>query len=920
MECVCRGPIAVKGKGTLTTYFVISPQESSSLADPKGLKRGASFYSFKPEDHGALIRGSADITTKPVPKPAAAKAVIVSSKEEAKIIPPAVTLSSFGKPDLKNNMPANELLESGLKIPGSVGMKSEEKLRCNNSPQAESKMLDPSKLYVKRDSFSLATDGLLAKISEVSSVSSNCPDPLVNVSETTTVTSNAEHSVNSSGKPEPRNEPRLVQVSPPCIPRTPAPINEVVTGGLRHDITTAEISPQTGNFSGLAENEPLIMTDSSDSKCWEKGEGSPSPNYTSQGDRRQGNISIQSDNRSILLPIGSNLDVRLPIFHENTNLTSPSSNQQQSIVIVNNMYSSPITSVDLASSCTTPSISIINIHPMLPTASVENEKSPQPRKRSTVSLVPGEGEKDGDQEDVDIIRRHEITEVQEASMRTYIFPISSLTDASGSDSQHVGGVEKLEVDKPVKINQARSCGSETVNFGYDDSAPKVSQSLKSKSHVIENQTEYVTNVLNHQVKPVFSSSIDLKTEKCPNNIGKRRGSLPAYSAATNIRKPKFKTSSKTSKIENDDHVSNGKGLSLRKFSLKKLDMNVRFSKNVDVLEDKSNADSNSKVKIAAARPKNFAWTPKNAILPFHLPSPPAVCSSFMTINSPLFTESTVPSPILPPSPLSNILFSRTTISTPSMSDENLDEMPPLLNWSCSSRMDTDHHGAYKRSPATRSMSMRDDHMCPYLRHFMKEREALRLQLKLEASADSGDSIANLHKRGRSVSVQEDTFLQNRSNKFSKLQEGSITKSGKTSYAHQRFAQPKQSNCEIFDDFLSSDSNFETASESETLCDEGCVPKHGPSGFSGTENKSVTSMLFSTEHNEENVRDLQKLPSGVDQSQNQSPSIYKELRSRSTENINSVLGTIHQEENHILDKKLLVSSNRSPQRKRNQVFV
>ncbi|XP_047736309.1 uncharacterized protein LOC108664914, partial [Hyalella azteca] len=968
VECACRGPIAVKGKGTLTTYFVIAPQDSSSLVESGGLKRMASFYSFKPEDHGALIRGTADIPN------------IVNDK----------SVSS-----------AKTLMVPSIQESGD-NLKSDSSKSTGRIPVAKSSITSATIEMTDNKADGNGLQSLLGDTSNFDGV----------VAELETPAEEVNHSIT--------HLPLVSETSGET--KTQAEFTEIELIVTESDSTSAcgIIGGRENHGSGLLniESQPIELTQEiiQNSEPIEKLVSS----IENDEDFRTGvtdtlnpdddmkekipmncrhtHINIEADNESILLPIGSNLDVRLPMFPEKSNPLSPNANQH-SIVILNNMYSCPITSINVVPSSAAPSISIINIHPMLPASTNNTEKITQPLKHSVVSFIPNntplhsaEKEKkltgsSGTECIAECLPPSQEISTRSNNLQTMLPDWTSPICNWNSKTNYQSEIPLLEdslVESDVKTPGQLSTNLSGMPYnGVPDNflnsnnissvpvAPiEVNFSGGVRSSSLQQNKEDRLKVCNNNLEEDVNDKSARLTQGTQTHD--RR---PQPEFLSSIARPKRYLTKQESLIVNkvgalDDHVDfkllrhaslvpfgsevitqifgHGKSneydnpftescQNFSNLSMIKTDTNVRLSNEKDVLDASQTSLQSVNQKLTNST-NGLELAFRNPVLPFHLPSPPAECSTFIALNSPEFTLSTLPSPILPPTPTHKPFGPGTTCSTPSDSQE-LPGMPPLIDLNCfdiSARYPAEMErlpfvGMVNKYKPKRSMSVRDDRPFPYLQHFREERRKPRLELgyQFKSKIRSPEAVDNVKRRGRSMSVQEDSFARLKLQHHPLyLQSQGISMKFDEHTGNKMALFPQSGSTEEgSDEFFSSDSTFGAPSVNDTVLEKLNFDSQfsrmvTPAVYNSFhENSAVACPPFSNEGKEEHDI-FSPHPPGLP-IPCPSPTFYPKFKcveSKSTESLYSVIGSLTNDENQILDRKFLVLSSKSPQRKRNQVFV
>ncbi|KAF2362818.1 Adenylyl cyclase class-3/4/guanylyl cyclase [Trinorchestia longiramus] len=984
LECACRGPIVVKGKGTLTTYFVIAPQEPSGFSESSGLKRGASFYSFKPEDHGALIRGNADILVKKEEKLAAcSKTLIVPFAQDSsgKLLPESMKapLPNFAASSSVTNKVAEKTA-----CCRSVDNDSTSDRTVSSETQSNASVFHKPGVPIENVEETVAEALSSIVVTDTSELNDSSipisddkfkPDAKENDIEKhpkEQIRTGISHPLLAEDKEEKDNriETNLASNNESSWPNTNV-VEESTGRGSPPSKNSIPTTPNLSNIDKPASKEQLKFSDE------DKKQKSP--------ECRHSNISIETDNRSILFPIGSNLDVRLPIFNDKSSIL-PETRNQQSIVIVNNMYSGPITSVNVVPSNNTPSISIINIHPMLTPSNCSNDSSAHQRKHSIVSFMPEDTTQcSNSKQNSPLSASHSCVpqgfhQGQEISLRTYTLPNSlqdknipqcdwSSGNASHSDSKLIDETSRAECKQtPIKKPEFSS----TQN-GLSSSAPEEDCitsicELPTGSAIHNNDDHDSERPTSKLPLPTSSNNDSCESPKLQNGAlqEKKRQRPNFFASVSHSARPLIRQKSlSTGKAFHDDYIDkkllrhsslvptstseiakflDGRdndqmrdGLESaselcsksRKLSLKRSDLNVRFSSAVDIL-DSNEHSSLLPFEEHIATPSGLKQASRNSVLPFHLPSPPTECSTFLALNSPVFTESTVPSPILQPSPPHKHSSRRMICYTPSECNEQINGTLYTglhafkRNVLCSLTDDPSLLESTTPNLPMRSMSVREDHSCPYFRHYKEERRKLRLDLGLQSDDEFEDALAfsYVQKRNRSMSFQDDSLSRLRMKYHLPLYFKTARKKSKDPKPDKTEPLIGSGSTEGSDEFFSSDSTFEALSDNDTVRENLCRDSV-KSQFKSPAYVEAMGLPKCSNLNATSISENDSICMNAFATATQSPIFYpkfKCMESRSTESLFSVVGSVNHDENHLLDKKFLVLSNKSPQRKRNQVFV
>ena len=896
VECTCRGPIAVKGKGTLTTYFVTTPQEGGSLTDPKGLKRGNSCYAFKSEDQGALLRNPVD----------AAQTDKGAADKDASI---------------------NKLLEVPTIDVKPQSANGHDKVTCSATT-----------------------------VSEISPFDSKINPPISINNEIL----NCEMAVISD------------------------PLN-----GHEH-ISSANIA---NNISGArCVDEHLVGADES---------GSKDKNIHYLPDKSNPSIiSIESDSRSIILPIGSNLDVRVPLFHDSTDNDNHTS-KQQSIVIVNNMYSKPITSVSMTTTNVSPNISIINIHPILPTLKTNvtcSSSCPTStpvswsanRRASEVQTILGSpvnvsqnysaAANDPSYENIKCPKCSiDVPEIDSNESQNYAKTYSVFSSNNGRSTvpainsfstQENGNIKKdisatnlifsnifphtTKIQQPTRNMEITSCATSTTTNSttpsiFTEPQPVISSllnELDSTSNLMYNSSTYSTDF----VSGINSCCIDV--EEQPSSIKTK------YFVSDVI------IDDSNSKLEPDlmplKYFITNHNPSECSTEMELMKKSISSTVEINPPTDLETASLMWK-SCPEYSHDNTSLQRQCMFLPFHLPSPTEF-DTYIPVTSPIFSYSTIPSPIFPPSPPTcfSVYPSVTSCSPPGTPLEIIEgkfmstaieinavnspiAMKPNLQdvIECVEELsppETETEENKSKTPINGKTSPKSHSTCPYLKSFKEERE--RMKLGRGSFADEHYlpfNINDLPKRNRSMSVQEGKHSLLRMKKFqspiySRLKEKTRKKFLKAFSVSSKSVDKIAPPVNVYDDLFVSDST-DSGSESGTT-DE--LESSATNEQTLLKTETVIQIVGNEKHNRTppslSINSdvlIENDPVSINCKNKDGPRrkrlpdlapLKLNPESRSADSIFAMLSTGVKDDVQTLDRKLHVIPNKTHQRKRNQVFV
>lgn len=938
VECVCRGPIAIKGKGTLITYFVTSPQEGGSLTDPMGLKRGNSCYFLsRKDDEGALLRN-------PLGKqPAGGGGKLTTTDTTVVDIKPVF-----------------------LEVPSQ----DQQKVLATEDKGEETENMQEQ----------VATDNKSSLLSSV------------------------------SGDPSQNN----------C--------------SINSEANKKETSSSILQITKLPKQVPTIKYTESVNVKADNDNREQAGVRVARNDSQRSNISIEPDNRSIILPIGSNIDVRVPIFQDSTANIQNREINQQSIVIVNNMYSSPITSINMAASDASPSISIINIHPIATSDCVTCSTQVAPvcctnaagNERRSSLVHPGSAPHECLDKSTYVPMKSNTSPTRGRRQEDELISptMSSLYPSLPSKQINVN-TNTLPVSTSHDSNVTVQSG--TVNEGKNDTSNDFLRMETQPSSLVCPHTLSLATIIPKSLDTESNSTPQLKEASVSYMVNETKFMLPSdpfrekiSSCASEISNPNlsFPAADEILRTDSDNDASARKGpassptavdditsvnsvgkccINLQAGNSEKVSCNML----PDSLLGREECNVIYDTPIMSHSYPDYCQevifhNRKTMFLPFHLPSPPELYNSFIAVTSPVFSHSNIPSPILTTSPpVCYPFFPGTTCSTPpdtppadtqlmaictshpSFTELDQRTVPPVLKVSLSEVQEVSEESNQPESPIIefqdkneapkdlvikepRTLSTKDI-TCPYLKSFNEERENMRLGRGSHAEAEPyfPFNINDIPKRNRSMSVQEGRISLVKMKKFqhpiySRIKETTRKKIREAFMGSTKSVDKLTPAKHIYDDLFSSESTEDSASESGGTDDQSSsytsdkcrsknvstnkgVPCDGDKGVSG-QLLSASNVLKENELGTENCgkSDIE-IAGDTDTQSAEEASSTRKLRpdrfsptiprkfskfcdSRSTESIFSRLGTTSKEEKQLLDRKIHVLPNQAQQRKRNQVFV
>ena len=432
VDCTCRGPVAIKGKGTLTTYFVDALQDTGSSENTHcALRRGASYYSFKADEHGALLRQplSPQVSTSVSSDTPTSRFLGIPKNGYKPLMKKSPEISSTPSNHAKKDVPPKEDPRTEVKITKSLPLPEELK---STKTTPEIKLQDESDLQ---------------KSEEV----------------------------------------------------------------LRQEI------------ENVTEERPKSVSETPDDHMMKI------PMTLPRSSSHHSNISIEPENQSIVLPLGTNFDVRVPLFQDAPG--SSSSSAQQSIVIVNNIYSGPITTVNVANSVDSPSISIINIHPVV-TAAEGSINSVSERKHSVINF-----------DSAFVTSQQGSQPSLESQMKTYVFnkpkPIlksdhTGIFINSDKDFQTTKEGRKVPIDDNrvslMSPKRDRKYENPITSTELEIAANILCSSGSSSSVVYSNFSQPVPSLLNttksNKPHPILISNSDESTKGITNGSATHPAQIP----------------------------------------------------------------------------------------------------------------------------------------------------------------------------------------------------------------------------------------------------------------------------------------------------------------------------------------------------------------------------------------------------------
>ena len=373
----------------------------------------------------------------------------------------------------------------------------------------------------------------------------------------------------------------------------------------------------------------------------DKSPGEDAKTLMSRTSSRHSNISIEPEGRSIVLPLGSNLDVRVPLFQDGITTNPSSSSSQQSIVIVNNIYSGPITSVSVANSDSSPSISIINIHPVV--SSLETTTATMPitaREQSCTSIGVNDS----------LVKQHNISDrpLNLGITTGFISGSNLYLMSSDKSSRKMVIASSDHTTCPCTVtttNKAKLCADKfecsANSQGKIPGNDAALDDLTLPDEEYEDQSRIEDS--SSSVKPLTLPTSMISTHY----VLTETMSSPRTSTCLTIASPNYASySSGQTAVKCSEDSENSSSLTHNS------ETNPLISVPHKKLSDETLEEVIDATISVGSSASNFIATTelndgrkKSMTLPFHLPSPPEIATTFVAISSPFFDSSEAPSPI-----------------------------------------------------------------------------------------------------------------------------------------------------------------------------------------------------------------------------------------------------------------------------------